>query len=286
MSTSASQPDVLDSGQAGRWVPHPAQIGLQDPLRWLAAGARDLLRQPGLSLFYGLAFAVMAQLLAHVVRHHVEYAMSLVSGCLLVGPFMAMGLYEASRSHERGDKASVWQTATCWRHHLPSMGLLVLVLMVLELLWGRASLVVFAVFFQSGGLPTTAGVLSALTQPENLEFILAYIAVGGVFAALVFATSVVSIPMILDRDTDAITAGLTSMRVVLAQPGVMTLWAALIVMLTGLALASWWSIGLLVVGPWLGHATWHAYRSAVRFERKAEPPEDQDLPVKRAEAGS
>ena len=73
---------------------------------------------------------------------------------------------------------------------------------VLELLWGRASLVVFAVFFNTG-LPSTTGVLQAIFNPQNLEFILVYLAVGGLFAALVFATSVVSIPMILDRRTDA-----------------------------------------------------------------------------------
>jgi uncharacterized membrane protein len=87
--------------------------------------------------------------------------------------------------------------------------------------------------------------------------------VGAVFAGLIFVTSVVSIPMILDRGTDAITAGLTSIRACLENPGVMLGWGALIVLLTGAALALPLMAGLLVAGPVLGHASWHAYRSAV-----------------------
>jgi uncharacterized membrane protein len=144
------------------------------------------------------------------------------------------------------------------------MAMLVLVLMVLELLWGRASLVVFAVFF-STGMPSTTGVIEAVFNPQNIEFILVYLAVGGVFAALVYALSVVSIPMILDRDTDAVSATLTSMQVVLAHPGVMLLWGLI---LSGLVmLALWpWALGIVVAGPWLGHASWHAYRSTVEWQ--------------------
>jgi len=86
--------------------------------------------------------------------------------------------------------------------------------------------------------------------------------VGGVFAALVFSTSVVSIPMILDRDTDALTAGITSMRVVIENPGVMLLWGALITLIVAVSL--WfWGVGLVLAGPVLGFASWHAYRAAV-----------------------
>ena len=82
------------------------------------------------------------------------------------------------------------------------------------------------------------------------------------FAGLIYAVSVVSIPMILHRQTDAITAGLTSMRLVLTQTGVMLWWAFLITFFVALAMLPWFA-GLLVVGPVIGHASWHAYRSAV-----------------------
>ena len=92
-----------------------------------------------------------------------------------------------------------------------------------------------------------------------------YLVVGGAFATLVFCSMVVSLPMILDRDTDAITAAIASFRVVFENTAVMLLWGALIVALTLLAL--WpWGTGLVLLGPWLGHATWHAYRDAVAWD--------------------
>jgi uncharacterized membrane protein len=135
------------------------------------------------------------------------------------------------------------------------------VLLVLEMLWGRATLVVFAVSFD--GMPDLKGSLSALLDPENLGFIVAWLAVGAVFAGLIFSVSVVSIPMLLDRPLDAITAGLTSLRLVLTQTGVMLWWGALITVLVVAAMLPWF-VGLLVVGPLIGHASWHAYRAAVK----------------------
>ena len=236
-----------------------------DPLRWLRAGARDLLAAPGVGLFYGLSFWGMALLLGWVFRTKPEYVMSLASGCLLVGPFMAMGLYDISRRREAGLAPALAASLTCWERHLGRMGMLVLVLIVLELLWGRASLVVFAVFFNTG-MPSTTGVLQAVFNPQNWEFVAVYTLVGGIFAALVFCTTVVSIPMILDRDTDALTAGITSMRVVFDNTGVMVLWGLLLTLLVMGALLLPWGVALVVVGPLLGHASWHAYRAST------EPP--------------
>ena len=237
------------------------RLSLADPFRWLARGWQDVCAAPGIGLFYGTCFWLMALVLAWVFRTKPEYAMSLASGCLLVGPFLAMGLYDTSRRREAGLRPALSESLTCWDSHMGSMGMLVLVLVVLELLWGRASLVVFAVFFNTG-MPSTTGVLQAVFNPQNWSFVAVYLVVGGAFAGLVFSTSVVSIPMILDRDTDALTAGITSLRVVLENPLVMLLWGALI---TAMVVASlwFWGVGLLLVGPVLGHASWHAYRAAV-----------------------
>ncbi|MBI5278101.1 MAG: DUF2189 domain-containing protein [Burkholderiales bacterium] len=214
---------------------------------------------PVLSLFYGACFWAMAFILGAVFRNKPEYTLSFVSGCFLVGPFLAMGLYESSRRTEAGEPQDFTASLTCWDKHLGSMGLLVLVVLLLELLWGRASLVVFAMFFNTG-MPSTYSVMDAVFNPRNWEFVAVYTAVGGVFAALVYSTCVVSIPMILDRDTDAITAGISSIRAVTSSPGTMLLWGALIVLLLMAAIMLPWAAGLLVVGPWLGHASWHAYR--------------------------
>lgn len=248
-------------------LPQVRRIAPGAPLRWLVRGAADLRAHPGIAAFYGACFWAMAAVLGLVFRHSPEYTMTIVSGCLLVGPFLAMGLYDASRRGEQGTPASLGASLTCWDRHLGSMGLLVLVLTLLELLWGRASLVVFAVFFNTG-MPSTASVLEAVFNPRNWEFLAVYLGVGSVFAGLVFCTTAVSIPMILDRDTDAITAGITSIRVVLENLPALLFWGVLVVALTLLAL--WpWGAGVLVVGPWLGYATWHAYRDAIAW-----PPQE------------
>lgn len=245
------------------------QLRWADPLRWLARGLHDARAAPGIAVFYGACFWLMALVLGWVFRTRPEYAMSIASGCLLVGPFLAMGLYDTSRRREAGLQPALSESLTCWDSHMGSMGMLVLVLVVLELLWGRASLVVFAVFFNTG-MPSTTGVLHAVFNPENWSFVAVYTVVGGVFATLVFSTAVVSIPMILDRDTDALTAGITSMRVVLDNPLAMVFWGALITAIVALSL--WfWGVGLLLAGPVLGHASWHAYRAAVTPLQPAPP---------------
>ena len=253
----------------------PLTIG--SPFGWLARGWQDFRAHPGIGCFYGGCFWLMALVLGFVFRTRPEYTMSIASGCLLVGPFLAMGLYEVSRRREQGLVPDLGSSITCWESHIRSMGMLVLVLIVLELLWGRASLVVFAVFFNTG-MPSTTGVLNAVFNPENWEFVAVYFAVGSVFAGLVYATAVVSIPMILDRDTDAISAAITSIRVVFENTGVMLLWGVLLTALVFLALLPW-GAGLLLVGPLLGHASWHAYRGTVAWEEEAGA---QALPVRGA----
>ena len=225
---------------------------------------------PGISGFYGVAFWAMAFVLGAVFKSKPEYAMSMASGCLLLGPFLAMGLYEVSRRRALGIEPDLASSLTCWDTHIRSMGMLVLVLIVLELLWGRASLVVFAVFFNTG-MPSTTGVIQAIFNPDNWEFLLAYAIVGGAFAALVFSIAVVSIPMILDRDTDAVFAAITSLEVVFNNTGTMVCWGVVIAGLVVLALLAPWSLGLLLVGPLLGHASWHAYRGLVLW------PDDEVL---------
>lgn len=234
------------------------------PWSWLVSGWSDMRAFPGISGFYGGAFWLMAFILGAVFRSKPEYTMTIASGCLLLGPFLAMGLYDVSRRREEGSLPTWALSASCWRSHVRSMGMLVLVLIVLELLWGRASLVVFAVFFNTG-MPSTASVMEAVFNPQNWEFLLAYTVVGGGFAMLVYSIAAVSIPMILDRDTDAISAAITSLEVVFHNTPVMLLWGATITFLTALALLLPLGLGLLVVGPLLGHASWHAYRGAVRW---------------------
>jgi uncharacterized membrane protein len=236
------------------------RLGWRDPLRWLARGWRDYRRHPGIGSFYGVCFMAMGWALMTVFQNAPAWTLALSAGFLLMGPFLCMGLYQVSRRLERGEPPDLGDSLTAWDMHIGPMAIFGLVLLVLEMLWARASLIVFAVSFE--GMPDFQGSLRALLAPENLGFIVAYLSVGAVFAGLIYAISVVSVPMMLDREVDAITAGLTSLRLVLGQPGVMLWWGALLTVLVVLAMLPGF-VGLVVVGPVLGHASWHAYRAAV-----------------------
>ena len=235
-------------------------LSAADPLRWLQLGWSDFRRAPAIGLFYGSCFMVMGWALLKVYEHAPAYTLALSAGFLLMGPFLCLGMYRTSQRLEEGRSPDFGDSLLAWDTRTAQLGIFGFVLLVLEMLWGRATLVIFAVSFD--GMPDFKGSLLALLDPDNIGFIVAWAAVGGVFATLIYAISVVAMPMILHRQTDAITAGLTSFRLVLAQPGVMAVWAALITSLVGLALLPWF-LGLLVIGPVVGHASWHAYRAAV-----------------------
>jgi len=235
-------------------------LGFADPLRWLQRGWRDFLRAPGIGLFYGTCFMVMGWALLKVYEHAPAYMLALSAGFLLMGPFLCLGLYRTSQQLEQGQRPDFGDSLLAWDTRTAQLGIFGFVLLVLEMLWGRATLVVFAVSFD--GMPDFKGSLLALLDPRNIGFIVAWTALGAVFAGLIYAISVVSMPMILHRQTDAITAGLTSLRLVLGQTGVMLWWGLLIATLVVLAMLPWF-VGLLVIGPVVGHASWHAYRAAV-----------------------
>lgn len=235
-------------------------LGWSAPLRWLRLGLRDLLRAPFIGLFYGSAFMVMGWALMKVYENAPAYVMALAAGFLLVGPALCLGLYRVSQRLERGERPDFGDSLLAFESRVGPLALFGLVLLVLEMIWGRAAMVIFAVSFD--GMPDLKGSLLALLNPENVSFIVAYLGVGALFAGLIYAVSVVTMPMLLDRPVDAVTAALTSLRLVLTQPGVMLLWGALLTLLVVAAMLPWFA-GLIVVGPWVGHASWHAYREAV-----------------------
>ena len=237
-----------------------AELNAGDPLRWLALGWADFKRSPRLGLFYGLCIFVMGHALLWVFRTAPAYVLALSAGFLLMGPFLCLGLYHASRALEQGQTPRLGQSLTAWRPTKGTMAIFAGVLLILEMLWGRASLVVFAVTFNT--MPSTEKLLPALIAPENITFLITYVVVGALFAGLIFVTSAISIPMIMDRQVDAISSGLTSIRACLQNPGVMLLWGALITLVIATSMLPAF-LGLLVSGPVLGHATWHAYRHIV-----------------------
>ncbi|MFT3758858.1 DUF2189 domain-containing protein [Thauera sp.] len=260
----ARQNDPLPaSGQDNPALPFPTirEVSPGAPLRWIAQGIGDLKACAIPSLFYGFCFAGTGLLLTITLRHAYEYVVALTSGFLILGPFLAMGLYEISRRRERGQACELLPTLTVWRRNAGNIGLFAVVLGVLFLLWARASMVVFALFYNSE-MPDLSHFVSQVLSLENIEFLVAYFGVGMVFAFLAFAASVVAVPLMLDRNQDAISSMLASFSALLRNPGTMLLWAFMIVLLTLLGFLMF-HVGLIVMMPIIGHATWHAYRDLI-----------------------
>jgi len=225
------------------------------PLRWLKLGWRDLRRAPVQSLSYGAGLVLFGYLITWLAWDdgNTVALFTLTVAFILAGPVLAFGLYSISRQLEQGRKPRL---GICWgesRDHLRNELLFALVLLVVLLVWARAASMVH-IFFPAG---------EELGVEGWLQFLAVGSAIGAFFAAIVFSTGVVSLPMMLDRGTDAVTGGLTSVNAVLNNKGVMLLWATLIVglVLVGFATAY---IGLAVVLPLIGHASWHAYKETVK----------------------
>jgi uncharacterized membrane protein len=252
-----------DANDAGQDLPFPAvrEVSIGAPLRWIALGISDLRACAIPSLFYGFCFAGMGLLITFVFEHAYEYTSGLTSGFLLLGPFLAMGLYEISRRRERGEPSALGPTLTVWRRNAGNIGLFAVVLGVVFLVWARASLVVFALFY-SNEMPNLTGFLTQIIRLENIEFLAVYFGVGMLFAFIVFAASVVSIPLMLDRNQDAISSMLASFAALLRNPGAMLVWATMIVSFTLIGFITF-HVGLVVMMPIIGHASWHAYRDLI-----------------------
>lgn len=240
------------------------------PLTWLARGWRDLVRCPGPGLAHGLLVAAFGALLVAAARDRFWLLAGAFSGFLLVAPVVVTGLYAVSRALERDRPTGLLDALRAWK---PRDGRLVLFGLLLALAgtgWvlTSASLVVG---FAGRPVPDPATFLRAVVLARQGWLFEAWLALGALLAAPVFASSVVALPLLLDREIGVHAAVLTSWRVVMANPLPMALWAALIGALTlaGMATAL---LGLVVVAPWLAHASWHAYRDLVRADGLPERP--------------
>jgi len=244
-------------------LPPIARVENGRPLRWLKAGWQDIVRSPVASLSYGAIFAALGYLILTYAAGVPYLTTAAVSGFLLIGPLVAAGLYEISRRHEAGEQPSFADSLRGLRGHGDAMFQFGIALAIMLILWERLSAALFALFYQ-GGIPDVENFYShVLFSGDYVHFIVAYLIVGGALAALVFALTVVSIPLMMDRETDIITAMMTSVRAIGTNLGAMALWAVIIVALMAVAFGTM-MIGMVLLLPLLGHATWHAYRDLVR----------------------
>ena len=238
------------------------RVDARGPSRWLEAGWQDIRFNPLPSLAYGLLFGLGGNLILLSLLSHPHLVTVAISGFFLVAPLLAAGLYELSRAHERGEKIFFIDSLKCFRRNGQSLALFGLFIALIALLWERFTAIAFALLSGVGAFGGSVLLTEVILGGEHIAFVATWVALGALLAAFVYVLTVVSVPMMLDRNVDPITAVTTSLRVCLANPGPLALWAVLIVTLTLTGFATL-LFGLVVLMPMLGHASWHAYRELV-----------------------
>jgi len=241
-------------------LPCVHRVGIDAPLTWLAAGWRDF-RRSGLNSFvYGILYAVLGFGLVELGWSNPRLAMTLTTGFLLVAPFLALVFYDLSRRQTSGSPASGSARFAMARENLVSIGLFALLLAFVLSAWERLTAILIGLHFGRVWIPEAS--LAWLFSGENLVFVMNFVTLGAVLAVLVFAVSAVSLPMLMDRRVDVVTAVASSLFAVRVNLLPMLIWAVLIVVLTVLGIVSHF-VALAVIFPVLGHATWHAYRALI-----------------------
>ncbi len=244
------------------------QIPVLRPLAWLARGWADLVACPMPGLLHGLVLALFGGLLFWVARQKFWLLAGAFSGFLLVAPILATGLYAVSRSIAAGERATLRTAIAAWR---PRDGRLVVFGLLLALA-GTGWVITSASLiygFAPQPIHTPEDFLRHVVLAEQGSLFEIWLGLGAVLTAPVFASSVVAIPLLLDRQIGVLGAVFTSWRVVLEHPLPMALWAALILALTGLGIVTL-LLGLIVIAPWLAHASWHAYVDLVDAAARSE----------------
>lgn len=243
-------------------VSRPRKVGVFSPLRWLQAGWVGMTRSLRASLAHGLLITAMGWVVVMFTSNHLYLFTAAVSGFLLLSPLMASGLYELSRRQELGESVTFDASLAGLKANRGTLTRFATVLVAVFLVWIVLSSLIFGNFI-GGDVPVISGAIYQTTWlSASTGFLLAYGTVGGIVAVMVFAASAVSIPLLMDRGIDAIKAMQISVRTVLLNIPAMLLWATCLVILSSVGFATqlW---GMIVIVPWLGHATWHAYRDTV-----------------------
>ena len=253
-------------------APRVKTIGMMQPLIWLVLAWRDIAKSGWLSILHGVALSAIGIAIVAVARHRFWLLAGALSGFMVVAPVLATSLYALSRAIERREKPNfsvVLKTWLNWQHsHFNKWD---------NDYWCMLQFGALLALAATGWVLTSAALITLLAPvPINtpMDFVqhvmLApdgwlfeiWLALGGVMAAPMFASSVVAMPLLLDRRVTLVQAVLTSWQTVLANPLPLALWASIIMVFTLLGLGSL-LLGLIPVLPMLGHASWHAYRDLV-----------------------
>ena len=233
--------------------------------RWLALGWRDFMAAPVLSLICGGCFTILSFALTFgLLKMDLgSLILPLAGGFMLVSPILAVGFYSVSQLIEKGEPVTfpaMWQG--CMRN-IGQVTAMSVVLLIFQFTWILIAISLFAGFFGAAPPPLEHFIEDVVFSAHGFPFLAVGTILGGILAAAIFAISAVSIPILMDRDVDVVTAIIISVITVRANLKVMVGWAGMIGVLMGLGLGTFY-LGLTVAFPLLGYATWHAYRDLIR----------------------
>jgi uncharacterized membrane protein len=238
-----------------------AQISYEQPFLWLARGWRDLLACPVPALLHGLVVTVFGLLLLWLAHRQFWLLAGAFSGFLLIGPLAATGLYAVSRALYRGHRPTLGTALAAWKprdHRLVLFGLLLAAAGTCWVLTSASLITIFA----PQAVSDPVDFLHVVVLSDESWLFEAWLSLGGVLVAPVYASSVVAIPLMLERRIGVLGAVLTSWRAVMQSPGPMALWGALLMAITLIGMSTM-LLGLIIAVPWLSFASWHAYRDLV-----------------------
>lgn len=245
-------------------LPEIQQLGFGDLGRALSAGWRDFRRAPEFGFFFSAVYVAGGFLMIWLGAGQVTWVLATSLGFPLYAPFAAVGLYEVSRRIENGQPLAWGEVlGVVWAERGRQVPWLGAIIVIYFLFWTFLAHMIFALFMGLHPMLTLSDGWALFTSPEALMMIAVELAVGAVLSFLLYAITVVSLPMLLDRELDFITAMLHSISTVRENLPVMLCWAIFIAVVTLAAMLPWF-LGLIVVLPVLGHATWHLYRRALR----------------------
>ena len=229
---------------------------------WLRQGAQDFASAPLLSLAYGLVFALLSAGIAYASLNRPELTLTFMASLLIVGPFLATGLYQVARLQRQGKPFSLRDNLRFLSRHKARVAVFVLMLLLMTVAWIRISSLIVAVYF--GQVSPDVGMFAgAFGNAEGVRFAAPLMITAMLFGFLLFAASALSLPMIVDGRAEMIPAFITSLKSIVKQPATMLVWAALIAGLTLMGIATLF-VGLVFIFPLLGYATWHSYQQLVK----------------------
>jgi uncharacterized membrane protein len=250
---------MTDDAETGP-APQVRAVAAGAALRWLRLGWTDLRRAGAPSLLHGLIVTLSGVVIVEVALHFWPLLPGALSGFLVVGPILAAGLYALSRRLEQGQVPRLRDAVNAWRRGTPCLFRLGLLLALVATGWVAISAVLLHFFVEARIASAMDFLRYVLDQGEGLFLLWSVLA--GLVTAVVFSLTVVSVPMLVDRDVTTPLALSTSVRAVGDNPVAMFWWALFILGATALSIATL-MLGFLVLYPLMGHASWHAYRDVV-----------------------